>query len=83
MVVEHTMDVSGWLRKRLEEASPDLKPETTGQPKSLARAARLFRLDSRVALGSVRRTIWLFGVRPLSGSDGSRSCERNPIEIRA
>src|SRR6266496_1593469 len=23
-VVEHTMDVSGWLRKQLEEASPDL-----------------------------------------------------------
>ena len=23
-MVEHTMDVSGWLRKRLEEASPDL-----------------------------------------------------------
>jgi putative transposase len=23
-VVEHTMDVSGWLRKRLEEAHPDL-----------------------------------------------------------
>jgi hypothetical protein len=24
MVVEYTMDVSGWLRKQLEEASPDL-----------------------------------------------------------
>ncbi|MEJ7792402.1 MAG: hypothetical protein WKF65_10575 [Gaiellaceae bacterium] len=23
-MVEHTMDVSGWLRKQLEEASPDL-----------------------------------------------------------
>jgi hypothetical protein len=23
-VVEHTMDVSGWLRKQPEEASPDL-----------------------------------------------------------
>jgi putative transposase len=23
-VVEHTMDVSGWLRKQLEEAHPDL-----------------------------------------------------------
>jgi hypothetical protein len=23
-VVEHTMDVSGWLRKQLEEASPVL-----------------------------------------------------------
>jgi putative transposase len=26
-VVEHTMDVSGWLRKQLEEASPDLLRE--------------------------------------------------------
>src|SRR5579859_4491983 len=24
VVVEHTMDVSGWLRKQLEQASPDL-----------------------------------------------------------
>jgi hypothetical protein len=24
MVVEHTMDVAGWLRKQLEQASPDL-----------------------------------------------------------
>ena len=23
-MVEHTMDASGWLRKQLEEASPDL-----------------------------------------------------------
>ena len=23
-MVEHTMDVSGWLRKQLEETSPDL-----------------------------------------------------------
>jgi hypothetical protein len=23
-VVEHKMDVSGWLRKQLEQASPDL-----------------------------------------------------------
>ena len=23
-MVEHTMDMSGWLRKQLEEASPDL-----------------------------------------------------------
>ena len=26
-MVEHTMDVSGWLRKQLEEASPDLLRE--------------------------------------------------------
>jgi len=44
-VVEHTMDVSGWLRKQLEEASPDLL-------RAMVKAEALMGADADVVCGA-------------------------------
>ena len=51
-MVEHTMDVSGWLRKQLEDASPDLLRMMV---KDFAEALMSADADAVCGVGYVRR----------------------------
>ena len=80
-MVEHTMDVSGWLRKQLEEASPDLKgglvfPDWLLQPRRRTEQAFASVIaDAYLAGVSTRRVEKLaqqLGVERMSTSQVSR-----------